>query len=206
MRIFKTTFWVMVLLFCQEVSGQKILSNWATAKQSDDIKIAYRLLEVGDTLKTRQMGIWFTTQASSEEILTMFTDENQLSKWSAGIKECSILEQSEPRWLTYTVYDIPWPFEQKDLVTEYNMVQEGEKTVLYLKSRPNGAPVYPDIVRLRNYEGKWIFTPAENGTTKISFYSISFSKRVLPKFIQDPVIQNVFIDSIQRLKVLLGQQ
>lgn len=205
MYLLRNIFFIFIFLISQEAISQKILSSWKLAKQSNDINISYRLLEIGDTLETRQMGIWFTTNATPDELIKMFNDVNNFSEWSAGVKKCKIVHHTTNSWLTYNLYDIPWPFEQKDLVTEYKLERFNNSTILYMSSKPNSIPKYAGVSRLQNYQGKWIFTPTNEGLTKVSFYSISFSKRVLPKFVQDPVIQNVFIDSIQKLKTLLEQ-
>lgn len=204
MQSTKNILWAFLFIFCQQAgASQTILSDWKLAKQLDGIKISYRFLNIGDTLETREMGIWFSINASPDEILTMFNNANNLSKWSAGIKECNIIEKNPNSWTTYNLYDIPWPFEQKDLVIEYSLKKSNNNTILNIRSKPKKVAEQPGITRIEDYEGKWIFTPATNGLTKVSFYSISFSKRVLPRFIQDPVIQNIFIESIQTLKSLL---
>lgn len=196
-----------LFLFSSSIAyNQQILTNWKTAKQTDGIHIAYRFIQVGDSLKTRQMGIWFESEASPQQILAMFNNEDKLSQWTKGVKQCNIINQQADSWTTYKLYDIPWPFEQKDLVTHYQVDQDGDKLILRLRSTPDAMAYTQGVSRMQNYEAKWILKPLENGHTHVSFYSIAFSKPIMPRFIQDPVVQGVFIDSIQSLQALLANE
>lgn len=186
------------------IQGQKVLSSWKLSKQSDDIKISYRNLKIGDTLKTRQMKISFSIKATPQQLVSVFKDAEKFSAWSARIKACEIYEDDKNNWVNYSLYNIPWPFEQKDLVTEYTMQESSTATTLYLNGDPTRLPNKKGIVRMDHYEGKWVFRPKANGITEVEFYSISFSRPSLPRFIQDPVIQGVLIDSINKLKTLIA--
>jgi hypothetical protein len=184
----------------------EVLSNWKLAKQSDDISISYRFIEVNGMLKTRQMQISFQVESKPEQIIRMFKSADQLSAWAAGTKKCKILQAGSSSWTTYSLYNIPWPFKQKDLITEYKLIKSDSIFTLLLKGKPNQLPYYKNISRIKQYEGSWLFIPLENGKTRVEFYSISFTKPVVPRMFQDPIIQDVFIDSINNLKTLLKEQ
>lgn len=191
-----------IISFAFSANSQKVLSPWKLSKQSENIKISYRNLEVGDTLKTRQMRISFLVEASPDELISMFQDADRFSSWSARIKDCEILHDDEDAWVNYSLYNIPWPFEQKDIVTAYQIVKSLNNTTLFIKGEPNRLPYKKGISRIGKYEGRWVFTPIENGQTKVDFYSISFTRPVLPRFVQDPIVQGILLDSIKRLKNL----
>jgi hypothetical protein len=195
---------IAFLLFHPLLQSHEVLTNWKTAKKANGIELSYRKIKVGDTLTTRQMQISFYLESGPEQIINLFKDAENLSKWSAGIKKCEILQKEENTWTTYSLYDIPWPFEQKDLITEYKMINVGDKFSLYLTSKPKKLPYYQHISRIEKYEGYWKFTPLANGKTKVQFYSVAFSKPIVPRFIQDPIIQSVLINSISKLKTLLA--
>ncbi|MFK5855458.1 MAG: hypothetical protein QM503_04955 [Bacteroidota bacterium] len=205
----KKKFVLVLLLILASIKqyGHDIETNWKLAKQSDDIEISYRNVTVGDTLETRQMKITFVVSSDTETILEMFKDSEKLSVWTIGTEECKVLAyKTDNLWMTYTLYNIPWPFNQRDLVTKYELIKRDSITLMKLTSVPHQLPLYHGISRLDKFEGSWIFTNLSNGTTKVEFISLSFAKPIIPRFIKDPIIQSMFIDSVVELKHLLKQQ
>lgn len=194
------------LMVAYSTLAHEVLSNWKLDRESDDIKISYRNLKVGDTLKTRQMQISFYVDASPERILPMFTNEDNLSVWSARTEKCEIINYDTNTWTTYNLFDIPWPFEQKDLITEYRLVKSNSTINLYMTGKPNSLPYYEGVSRMEKYEGQWTFTHLGNGTTKVELTTVAFTKSNFPKFIQDPILQDVLIESINTMKGLLATQ
>jgi hypothetical protein len=115
---------ILVLLLGGNMAGShEILSRWKPDKKSENIEISYRQIEVGDTLKTRQIRITFMVDAYPDQLIPMFKNSDHLTEWSAGTKKCEVIEDYDTAWMTYSVYDIPWPFNKRDLVTEYKMVK-----------------------------------------------------------------------------------
>ncbi len=196
-----------LLLVSYSTFSQEILSNWKLTRESDDIKISYRFIKVADTLKTREMCLSFFVKATPNKIVPMFKEADNLTAWSVGIKKCKVLRDNNSTWLTYTKYNFPWPFKQEDLITEYSMAKSNSIVTLSYKSgTPNQLPYYESISITQKYEGKWLFIPLENGTTKVEFHSIALYKSSIPKFIQDPIVQDILIESIHNLKTLLSVQ
>ena len=199
----------LLFLLCVLLSNSgfshEVLTTWKLAEQSEDISISYRFVKIGDTLKTRQMHISFYVEANPEQMVEMFKNPNKLSAWSPGIKKCELVQEDSSSWITYNLFDIPWPFEKRDLITEYQVVKSETTVTLFLTGKPNLLPHNPDITRINN-EGYWIFKPLENGKVLVEFYTIYLSKPVIPRFIKDPIIQKNFVNSINKLRALLAEQ
>jgi hypothetical protein len=68
-----------------------------------------------------------------------------------------------------------------------------------MTGKPDRVPQQSGITRMDKYEGQWVFIPVGNGKTRVEFYSIAFSRPIVPRFIQDPVVQGILIDSINKL-------
>lgn len=197
---------VMLLSGASPAGSHEILTNWKPDKKSEDIEISYRQVEVGDTLKTRQMRITFMIDAYPDQLIPMFKNSDHLTAWSAGTKKCDVIQDYDTTWITYSVYDIPWPFNKRDLVTEYKMVKTDSQITLFLTGKPDRVPLQNGITRMEKYQGQWVFIPLGNGKTRVEFYSIAFARPIIPRFIQDPVVQRILIDSINKLKALLNER
>ena len=199
MRLF-----ILLILFIPSASlfpkDFKILSNWETDKVSDGITISYRWINVGDTLKTREMRTALHIQAGTEAILKQFKSDDKLSRWTAGSCNCLVLQNTEDVWITYTLYDMPWPFKSNDLITKYHKVKDQNGITLWITGLPAYIPPKSDITRIQHYEGYWKLIPGKDGDTKVEFCSTSFTKPMFPRFIQDPILQEIMINSMVKFR------
>ncbi len=184
-----------------ENSGIGSESEWELARSENDVSIYYRWITT-DSMKTREMRAQLSIHAGTEKILAQFNNADNYHLWAAGIKECSIREISDSSWLTYTLMNYPWPFKQKDLVTFHRVFRKENTTILSILAEPQSFAEKPGVERMQNYTGEWWFVASENGDTAVEYRVISFTKPVFPRFIQDPVIQKIFIDSLNDLKKL----
>lgn len=207
MRTIKTILSFFFCLFIGQSSfAHQVLSDWELGKESDQIEISYRYLSIGDTLKTREMRISFYVDASPNRLIPMFKDAEHLKAWSARTERCEIIQSDSNTWTTYCLFNIPWPFQKKDLITEYHLTKTDSSIIISMEGKPDQVPYFKDILRMEKYEGEWSFVPLKNGKTKVELTTISFTKSNIPKYIRDPIIQSVFIDSINNLKELISHQ
>jgi len=195
----------IALVFYFPGISHEILRDWKVANQSGDFQVSYRYIMVGDTLKTREMRVSFSVQAEPDSIIKLFNDANNFYKWSAGIEECEIIQSDSAPWVMYNLYDVPWPFKQRDLITEYKLVNSDTKTTLVMTGKPDLLPEYEDVIRMKLYEGYWSFEPLQNGLTHVEFHTISFTDPIIPRFLQDPVLQKTFIRSMNKLRSLIDR-
>ena len=182
----------------------EVLGDWKVDKVSEDIEISYRFLMVGDTFKTREMRIRFELDTGIDAIMPMYNSANNFQQWSAGIERCELLDKDSSGWTLYNLYDIPWPFKTRDLVTRYDMEDTEDGVRLSMTSDADAYPITEGVMRMRYYEGYWLFESINDNRTNVSFHSIAFSKPVAPRFIQDPIVQRAFIKSIERLRTMLS--
>ncbi|MCG6188797.1 SRPBCC family protein [Maribellus maritimus] len=175
--------------------------QWELARESNDVSIYYRWI-VNDTVKTRKMRAKFKIKADVTEILPQFSEVENYYFWAVGIKKCEIKKLDENSWVTYTLMDYPWPFKQKDLVTRYLVCTFSDETTISVYSEPDFFAKKDGVERVQNYIGEWKFRTNKSGTTDVDYRVVSYVKRVFPRFIQDPVIRKLFIDSFHELKLL----
>jgi hypothetical protein len=207
MVIQKKDFFVvfLLLLISTEIIAKsdknKAIENWELARKTEDISIFYRWIST-DSLKTREMRAQFIIRAEIPAILHQFSEAENYKSWAVGIKECRIDKIDDSSWVTYTLMNYPWPFKQKDLVTRHLVNQIGSETTIYISAQPDFYAEKAGVDRMKNYLGEWRFSLVEKGITTVDYRVVSFSKPVFPRFIQDPVIQKLFIDSFHELKYL----
>lgn len=193
---------ILIFLLCSlsyPLFGQQILSDWETARKSETVELQYRWISVGDTLETRELRAIFNVDAPIAAIVKSINTENDFQNWSVGVKHCKKIEQTNNGWIMYSLFDIPRPFAQQDFIAKYTVEEIGKKTIIKIEALPEYRPQVKGVVRMNNYSGFWILEDMGCNNTHVKFHSTSFTKPVLPRFIQDPILQRMLIDSFETL-------
>jgi hypothetical protein len=209
----KQNYLFILILLLTSVSLQAIAnkgkgnhkSEWNLAKKSNGISLYYRWITMGDSIRTREMKAGFTIYSGISAVLKQFSNSESYKTWAAGIKKCNIEKTSDSVWFTHTVMNYPWPLKQKDLVTRYFVQQTNLKAIIKIEAAPEYYSEIKGIERIKNHHGTWYFFTGEKGETKVDYRVILYTKPAFPRFIQDPVVQKLCIDSFADLKYLAEQ-
>ncbi len=121
-------------------------------------------------------------------------------EWNEGLRSMKLLKQDGSVWITHTLYDIPYPFSQQDLVVKNIIVPDKQKVTILLSSLPEFIKPIKNTTRQKFYFGKWELTPVNNETTEVRFSVLSFSESRIPRLIRDPIIHNKLFHSFLNLK------
>jgi hypothetical protein len=190
---------IFLLIVSQTANATEVLTPWVTSRKTESVELQYRWVMVGDTLKTREMRAVFNVQATPEEIIENFHNSDKIKLWACGSKECRIYKHSNQEWVNYSVFDIPQPLPQQDLVTKYHLKMVDSKTIILITAIPEYLPYKDGVERLQHYEGSWQLIPMGNGVTRVEFSSISYTKPMLPRWLQDKILQPMMINSFENL-------
>ncbi|WP_297088818.1 hypothetical protein [uncultured Draconibacterium sp.] len=180
--------------------------SWELVKNEKDILIYYRWIEFENGGKTREMKAEFTIDAEISKIVKQFSASENYLKWAVGIKSCDIYQTSDTLWYTHTIMNYPWPYNKKDLVTRHYLKDINNGVVININADPDFIAVNDKIERMKNYKGFWEISVLESNKSKIRYQVISYEKPIVPRFIQDPIIQNQLIKSFVKLKKLAEEE
>lgn len=179
--------------------------SWEILKQDNEVTLRSRWLTFGDSLKTREISSHFVVDADIQSVLVHLILPEKVMVWNYGIKSMKLLKHEGYTWITHSVYDIPYPFSQQDLVVKNILIKENQKVIILLSALPDYIAPLSNVNRQRLYFGKWELNPLDNGTTEVSFSAISFSNSGIPRIIRDPIIQNKLFHSFSLLKELSSE-
>ena len=195
-----------------DLAGNKInltYGNWEAVKHTSGVKTYVRWLYYADGKKTRERKGEIFVECSLDKAIDILIEPSVTKKWMAGISENYRLTNTTPnQWYTYTLYDIPWPFNKRDLVSAYELKYiPGNKTAtIIILSKADYVPEKPGIDRLINYNATWTITETSSQMVHIVFSAMSDTPPLFPRYIQDPVIEKMFHNNLVRLKDLLSQK
>ncbi len=189
----------MILFFPLSFSQTK-KSEWVLAKAQNDINISYRWIFLKNDQKIREMKTDFFVQTDVNSILKQFTNSSKLKNWQNSADECKVTKSTENQWKTYMSFSLPWPFKNKDLVMQNQLVEAEKFTLIKMKSDPDAEPIYKNKNRIYSLESEWKFLPQKNGTTRVIYTTLTYDKPEFPRYVTDPIIQKRMFQSIELLK------
>ncbi|WP_459210369.1 SRPBCC family protein [Aquimarina rhabdastrellae] len=178
--------------------------DWKIAKQKDGVSIKYRTLRFKNSLKTRELSIDFTVSSATDSILHYIKSPLKIQQWNKNFREIDILQDQDSTWISHTLYDIPYPFSQQDLVALHEI--KNTDTAVYISSRakPDYIPLLKDTTREKFHFEQWKITPLSGHKTAVTFSVVSIASSNIPRFIKDPIIQQRLLNSFLNLKNALN--
>ncbi|MFO7658576.1 MAG: hypothetical protein R6W78_16070 [Bacteroidales bacterium] len=179
---------------------------WQPVKNSDGVKSYVRWTVTENETKTRERKGELVVEESIDQIVTILTDTKSATIWMKNVTESyDLLKVSDDEWYTYTLFNIPWPFENRDLVSHVKLKEYGNNNILSINmvSEENYIPLRSKTLRLTNYKAKWYLAAIDQHKTKITFSAITDSPPMFPRWIQDPVVESMFHNNLVSLKTYI---
>jgi hypothetical protein len=158
---------VCLFLANDAVSQSDTASGWKLAKDKNGIRIYTRLAEDSKFKEYKSLA---DIDATPEELLAELLDVGSYTEWMAQVKLAEILEtDGEDKFYVYSEVKIPWPFDNRDEITlsEVERPAGSEEIRIKINIIKDFIPEKKGIVRIPSGNGLWIFTPMENGKTRV---------------------------------------
>lgn len=142
-------------LFSQE-------TPWKFVKETNGIKVYFRSIENSHLNEVR---IQTTFTCNLSDIVEALKDAKAYTQWvyraahSYTIKEFSDFEMEY-----YNKIDFPFPLDDRDIVI-HSIIQQNPQTKVVTSisyAKPLVLPENKNMVRIKNFNSKWTFTPKKN--------------------------------------------
>ena len=180
--------------------------KWETVKSSQGVQTFVRWIETVNGIKTRERKGEMYIDCSPEDAIAILKDTKSSSGWMNNVKESFELDRiNQHEWYTYTLFNMPWPFEKRDLVSFQKMIRDAENknTIINIISREDYIPYKSRITRLTEYIAKWSIVSINQCRIKITFTAVTSSPPIFPRWIQDPIVENMFHNNLVNLKAYI---
>lgn len=181
-------------------------SAWELLENSEGVKIYFRWIDISDKIKVRERKAEVIVHNTLEKTLKAITDTREIPVWMSGIKKVMVLQRDSPaKWYTYSLYGLPWPFNDREMITLNTMSFSSKKDKIFLNmhSSDEDYPPAKGVERLSHYKASWELFEIKPDLVKMTFIARSEDPPVFPRCIQDPVIKNVFHKNMVNLKDML---
>ena len=174
--------------------------DWKLEKDVDGIKI-YTRDEPGSNNKAFK-GIT-EVQASVDEVCAILEDVEQCDEWDEDVKEIKVFEHEQGKMFRYYIsYEVPWPFQDRDLCLESVFTTDpatGNRQ-LKTKSIPDALPVEEDMVRMINYWQCWTLIAKPNGITEIVMEGFADPAGSIPSWVANMAVTGSPLKMLQNIR------
>jgi hypothetical protein len=178
-------------------------SGWELCYESDQIYIYERWIPVTTERNTKERKGEMYVNCSLDEAVKMINDYENVQKWNVNVKESKLLKKSSASsWITYTLFDLPWPLSNRDVVSEYNVqsVIPGSHVVVKINSNDNLVKEKEGISRITKYKASWTIKKITNHKCWICFSASCDNPPVISRKIQDPILRKSFHKNLLNLR------
>lgn len=212
MKLSRFCFYVAVLCWLGlslPVQGQLFqgkVGPWEEVYNQDGIRILDRWITLSNPdKKLRERKGIMKVKCQIDQAFTTVCDPNSLKKWMNGVLACHDLNRTDNTWRNYTLFGLPWPFDDRELnsVYRYEEIAGGSKKLFITSIDTLSSYKHQP---LKEYLSEWTFTPAASGYSEITMVSATKTPPLIPLFIQDPILLKIYKDNLHRLKNLLEKQ
>lgn len=180
--------------------------EWEAVSNSDGVQTYVRWIENKEGIKTRERQGEMVIECPAEDAISIIANAKSTEHWMKNVKESfEIKRVNSFEWYTYTLFNIPWPFENRDLVSGNTIKTNFKKdsTIINIISREKYIPSRSGIKRLTDYTASWGIISITNEKVKITFTAITNTPPMFPRWIQDPVLEHIFHNNLVNLKAFI---
>ncbi|MHC1775482.1 MAG: hypothetical protein AB9834_08725 [Lentimicrobium sp.] len=204
MRPIIVAFFFLVPLYLATVSPA-VAQPWQFVKERDGIRLYIRQ-EANTKFKTFYGETSF--RGSCSKVLSLVGNPERTDWWGDDIKDIRVLAYEKDKLIRYYfVYDLPWPFTDRDLVAGVKLSDDPVTGIKTVFSNPlqNVVPVNPDLVRVTDFRQKWTIRPLNDGMVNVTLEGYINPAGDVPAWLYNMVIVDIPLRLLKEIRKQAGE-
>lgn len=199
---YKTVFAVFFILMFAHFSYAQD-SNWQLKRETKQLKVYTRnISETG--IKELKITTQFETSLNS--IVALLNDVPANTEWVYTSIIAKITEKvSATEVYYYSVSNFPWPLQNRDLIVFSTVEQDPVSKVITSTSYSTEEkyPLQKGIVRVTEFDAKWIFTPLPGGKVDVEYTIQTDPGGNIPIFLTNMFIDKGPVETMKKMREML---
>lgn len=136
--------------------------NWKLKKDKNGIEIYTRNAEGS---KYKEFLAKITIDQPINRVYHAVIDSDGFKEWYADCTDSkNVNKENDQSFTRYMVFDIPWPFDDRDVVSKVVVNKKENSIRIDLSNAPEDYPEQEDLVRIPYSKGYWLLTHDKNKT------------------------------------------
>jgi len=173
---------------------------WTLVKEKDGIKV-YTRIENNNSWKSFRGEVTFS--APMEKVFSMLGNNKNNDWWDKAITDVKVLDYKENKSVQYyMIYHVPWPFTNRDIVTETTITDDNVTGIRIFEAKPLSGkiPEKPNLVRVKNYRQTWTVQPQGKGNVRVIFEGSVDPGGNIPSWLYNIVITETPLKMLNSLR------
>lgn len=149
-------------------------SAWEQIKDKDGIKVSRKNSDSSAFKSIKVEGFF---EGTWDKLVYILKDTKHHSQWVYKSSNVRFVSSTDPNDFTYyTVTEVPWPFENRDLIInmKFNEDHTGKVHRIVTNAQPADIPVKPGMVRVPYFKAVWLVKILDKNKMFIS-YTVSLN-------------------------------
>ena len=190
---------VLVLLFITVLSVKA--QKWELAKNEGGIKVYTRKVE-GRAVKSYKAKA--IINAPIDKVYFIYTDLKSYQKVMQDQAEIELLEKNNNRYILYSKIDMPWPANDRDMVSETKIEKKDNgQIIIRSKCLKNRLAPKKDYVRIKDCWEIVTLTPVGNDKVEIQIEGLFDAGGSLPGWLVNMFLVDSPFDTIKNIKKMV---
>jgi len=188
---------VFILIFvCSSLSAQ----TWTFVKEKNGISL-YTSQCGNSSFKSFHGEVEFSGEF--EKVSSLIGDPMNLDWWADAVKNIQVLYFEKNEQIRYYFeYQVPWPFANRDLVTQVQISTDsvtGAKTI-YSTPLPGLVATKAGLVRVTDYWQRWTLKPLDGGMIHITLEGFIDPAGDVPAWLYNIVVVDIPLRLLQEIR------
>jgi len=175
-------------------------NNWVLKGNRDGILVYTRSMPDS---KVKSIKVECTLPVTLSQMVFIILDIDASKQWIYSTKSATTIKQVSPAELYYySELDMPWPVTNRDFIAHIKVTQDAATKVVTVNAEnvPGFVALKPNIVRVKESVGKWLFTPAGPNAVKVEYTLFTDPGGSLPAWLVNMFITKGPYESFSKLK------
>ncbi len=192
---------VVLMLFSMAVWG----AQWQPKPGKNGVALWTQPHPPGTYLALR---LEMRVNAPPSALIAVLRDTARHREWLPKSRTVRLLSKSGPNDdLVYTRLASPWPIQDRELITRSHLSRRADcGLVLTVWAEPDALRLRPDLVRIRESNGRWEALPQQDGTTLVRLETYTDPGSGLPGWLVNPITIETALESFQAIRRMMEAQ
>jgi ribosome-associated toxin RatA of RatAB toxin-antitoxin module len=191
---------VLLIFICQ---GTNIYAQWKPVLEREHISVY--------TKEKTAAGYHYKAETvysvPFDTLYGFLLDFNKYPEWINYCSSISVLkEEKDSIYTIYSWFDFPWPIRNRDIVADFNIKVNKEKTKIQVFSNCSDIPfpIPSGTIRITGFYEYFSIEKISGDQTKFSIQGSYMPSGYFPEFLAHKMLKWGPYDTLARIRVLLG--
>lgn len=176
--------------------------NAWTLKRSGDEMWVYTRDRAGSPIK--EVKLVMNVDATIDDLNGVLNDPERQPEWVYRcLKGKDLGGDMNSGWYYYSLIDMPWPMEDRDVVGKVTGGREGATYTSSTVAAPKRTPRVDGVVRLTTFEVNTRYAPLANGRTQVTYQLYSEPGGAVPTWLVNMFVDKGPVETMTKLRDLV---